>query len=301
MTAYKESAPKLGGATRKATSIVADRADINPLLGAAFWYAEAGFSVLPCRETGPQAKAPYVQNGFRAASSDPVQITDWWQRWPGALIGLAVPKQCFVLDFDSLPVSDLEAKLKNVLPKKTMAKTGRDSVPGAGVHLWFTRPVADGVALPTSQSGLKVGGVSMVGVDVRLGGRGYVVAPPSHHPVTGRKYEWLAWAWPPPPPPADLTEALKPVKPVKYSRQCPAWSGKQPSFAGLISRMATAQPGERNQILFWSFCKAIEEQADQQALEALADAASATGLTEGEILACLRSARRTVRGGRSGK
>jgi putative DNA primase/helicase len=55
---------------------------------AAVEYALQGKKVLPCK----QDKAPYTPNGFKDATSQVDQISDWWKRWPKALIGYPYAK-----------------------------------------------------------------------------------------------------------------------------------------------------------------------------------------------------------------
>jgi hypothetical protein len=48
---------------------------------AAVEYALQGKKVLPCK----QDKAPYTSNGFKDATSQVDQVTEWWKHWPNAL------------------------------------------------------------------------------------------------------------------------------------------------------------------------------------------------------------------------
>ena len=68
----------------------------SPLQVALCWTAH-GFPVFPCKESpildanGKEiegAKKPYISGGFKSATTDQVQIQIWWQKFPGALIGL---------------------------------------------------------------------------------------------------------------------------------------------------------------------------------------------------------------------
>lgn len=62
-------------------------------------------------------------------------------------------------------------------PPTWAAETG-----SGGLHLWFTLP--EGVRHGNSR------GTLPPGLDVRAGGRGYVVVPPSLHPATAQSYRW---------------------------------------------------------------------------------------------------------------
>jgi hypothetical protein len=137
---------------------------------AALALAERGWRVLPIEERG---KRPLTLRGSHDGTSDLSRVTQWWQRWPGANIGLATGADYFVVDSDG-PLG--AAWLEGVeLPDTLTARTAR------GRHLFFRCP--DGVTVPNSASKLSLN------VDVR-GDGGLVVASPSIHP-TGVRYEWL--------------------------------------------------------------------------------------------------------------
>jgi hypothetical protein len=57
---------------------------VSDLHRAALEYAEAGLAVFPCRAG---TKAPATPNGFKAATTNPAQITAWWSADPGYNIG----------------------------------------------------------------------------------------------------------------------------------------------------------------------------------------------------------------------
>ena len=145
-------------------------------LEAAVAYAAAGWDVFPCRAD----KAPMLTNGFKGASSDPELVTRWWKDRPGALIGAAIPENGLVIDLDPRNGCDVEQFLDDHdLPadEQAVSLSGRHD---GGMHLFFTRP--PGVALKGSPA---------PGVDVKAGGTGYVIVPPSVHPATGYEYCWL--------------------------------------------------------------------------------------------------------------
>ncbi|MGH7487948.1 MAG: bifunctional DNA primase/polymerase, partial [bacterium] len=55
------------------------------LATAALEYAARGWPVLPIR---PRAKLPLTEHGLHDATTDPELITQWWERWPDANIGI---------------------------------------------------------------------------------------------------------------------------------------------------------------------------------------------------------------------
>lgn len=135
-------------------------------------YAEAGLSIFPCQERGKKIKAPYVANGLHDAVADPMVVSDWWARWPKALIGLRTGSISgfWVLDVDIDPERGIDghATLK-VLERKfgTLPETLRVGTPRGGVHLYFRVPL-----FPIrNTAGTRLG----PGLDVR-GDGGYVIA-----------------------------------------------------------------------------------------------------------------------------
>ena len=138
-------------------------------------YTRRGWRVFPC---APRGKVPLTAHGLKDASTDEKQLTDWWDRWPSANIGVATGAESgfFVLDVDGKDGNESLATLEREhgpLPTTVEAKTG-----GGGRHLLFKHP---GQAVKNSAGRLGPG------LDVR-GDGGYIVAPSSIHP-TGKSYE----------------------------------------------------------------------------------------------------------------
>ncbi len=157
-------------------------------------YAEMGLYVLPLI---PGQKEPATANGFRDASNDKAQAEKWWTKRPDYNIGIATG-----IEYGSLVVIDLDRNHKSgedgyetlkewqrenggELPETWTSITGQ-----GGYHLIYIDDEPHG-----SRRGL------YEGVDIR-GEGAYIVAPPSIHPDTGRRYEWeqgpgeckVAWA-----------------------------------------------------------------------------------------------------------
>jgi hypothetical protein len=142
-------------------------------LKAALMYAQQGYYIFPCI---PKAKSPLTKNGFKDATTDPVQIKKWWKKWPNANIGL-------VLDKSNLLVVDLDrhAKDKDGIAnykklegfKKT--ETVKAITGGEGIHLIFKAPAS------------KVKGLPSLGIDIKT--NGYILVEPSTHP-SGKPYYW---------------------------------------------------------------------------------------------------------------
>ncbi len=208
-------------------------------------YAENGWKVLPCRERthGPRkAKAPYTANGFHDASDSATQIRQWWGLWPDAMIGLAIPRGVVVIDIDHpVVLADLETLNGGPLPATLTCATGRA---GGGTHYYYQTDTR-----PLSQRGIHdTDGHMIHGVDVRIGGRGYVIAPPSVHPVTGALYEWINTEEIAPLP-DSLADAMMPPVPRTATLDIRRPVGGYETCEGLLETMKNAPEGKRNDTL----------------------------------------------------
>lgn len=148
-------------------------------LTAALRYARRGWAVFPLH-----GKRPYPgTNGHNEATTDAHQIRRWWKAWPDANVGIACDSQRgpVVIDVDGGNGSTL-VSLLHLAPTReaTSQRPGRR-------HLYYG-PSIDGTRIPRKIK-LKYKGVKY-NLDV-LGDGGYVVAPPSVHPETGKRYKWV--------------------------------------------------------------------------------------------------------------
>lgn len=128
---------------------------------AALELASAGWSVFPVQERGKQPLVRWREE----STSDTGKVSEWWDRWPDANIGIDCGKsQLVVVDYDGVEPPQVDT---------LQVTTGR------GVHHYFHNA---GDPVPNS--------ASMIGdkIDVR-GEGGYVLAPPSVHP-SGAVYSW---------------------------------------------------------------------------------------------------------------
>jgi predicted P-loop ATPase len=145
------------------------------LLSHALRYVALGWPVIPLN-----GKVPRTANGSHDGSVAPDQIREWWQQWPTANIGLCTGHRFWVLDVDAksggyLSLEELEAQ-HGRLPDTIQQITG-----GGGKHMLFRIPERTSIANSAS--------LVAPGIDVK-GTSGYIVAAPSVHPTTGRRYEW---------------------------------------------------------------------------------------------------------------
>ncbi len=163
------------------------------MLDAALAYAALGLPVFPlhtpkdgrcscgkpnCSSPG---KHPRTHNGFHDATTNVVQIREWWGQWPDANIGWPTAGWV-VADFD--PKSGGLESFNRLL-------TEHPELEHVPRNLTGEHPQGRGVHLRFRQNGVKVknsSGLVAPGVDVRADG-GYVVVAPSLHP-SGVRYEW---------------------------------------------------------------------------------------------------------------
>ena len=77
---------------------------MTSLMNAALAYAAKGIPVFPVGK-GKEGKAPFTQNGFHDASTDPEKIRAWWTRHPSAKIGTPCGRASGILvtDIDCHP------------------------------------------------------------------------------------------------------------------------------------------------------------------------------------------------------
>lgn len=139
-------------------------------------YAERlGWPVFPL-----SGKVPAIAGGRGCldATTDAEVIRWWGHQFSAANVGLAAGERAgfWVLDTDGSIGAETLEELEHThgeLPRTPMCFTG-----GGGQHWFFAW-----------QPGLRNSVKSLPGLDVRTCG-GYVVAAPSIHPDTGRKYTW---------------------------------------------------------------------------------------------------------------
>lgn len=144
---------------------------------AALRYSRLGLCVIPLH---PKSKEPMFKNWPEIASSDAALITRWWRQNPRANVGIATGQKSrlFVFDVDIKNGGDdtFEALVgqHGKFPSTWQQITGT-----GGWHMFFRYP-----NFPVSNAA----GI-FPGIDIR-GNGGQVVAPPSIHPETGKRYEW---------------------------------------------------------------------------------------------------------------
>ena len=232
------------------------------MIGRALAYAARGYEVLPLK-----GKIPLTAHGHLDATTDPTQITAWWEQWPNANIGCRPPLNVLICDVDPRNGGSLD-QLGDYPPTRT-AQTG-----SGGWHVWFAAVGAARASLP-----------DVDGVDIKTR-RGFVVMPPSVHPVTGRPYVW--WGRSPVAPlPDHLARRL--FKPPRKPPRAQGVPGSARQIAGVIDKVAGTTT-ERNNVLYWAARRLYEYSASTEAFDQLHLAALATGLNDDEIMRTIESA-----------
>ncbi len=229
--------------------------------------------VFPCN----QHKRPMTPRGFYDASSDPALVSEWWTRWPDALIGIPTGER------SGLVVLDLDAPGEHKadgLVSFAGIRAGRDLPPhpvvrtrSGGEHHYFSNQSPRQVRNRASKMA--------PGVDQR-GQGGYVIVPPSPG------YTPIDDTWPPPPPPPWLLDLMAP--PPKPPEERKAYTGvprPMQQFETLVKFAANATEGQRNSRAYWAACRlgeavALGKLGESAAVAMIAEAAERAGLSKRE-------------------
>ena len=245
--------------------------------GAVAWAltcAERGWPVFPCK---PGTKEPATRHGFRDATTDPDQIRAWWARWPDANLAIATGAPGpDVLDVDHHGDAGNGYTALSRLKRAGLLENAGAVVrtPHGGLHIYFAGSGQASGRLPRHHLDFKAAG-------------GYVVAPPSR--VDGRPYclvrqadpsAGLSWA--------AVTRTLDPQAGRPQRQAIVTGGGDACRLAAWVERL---EEGNRNAGLFWAACRAVES-GQAHALDEIAAAAAATGLSDREIARTIDSARR---------
>jgi hypothetical protein len=249
---------------------------VNRVLSQALAWAERGWPVFPCLGN---LKVPLTRHGYRDASTDPAQITEWFARHPHRNLAIATGAPGpDVLDID------YRGPAENGFPALARLRdaglldgaSARVRTPSGGLHLYFAGTTQRTSHLPAEH------------IDFLAAG-GYVLTPPSQ--AGGKPYQHTALLaghgaldW------NTAARLLQPAREPRPPASRPA-PGEQISA---LARWVAAQPeGNRNAGLYWAANRALE--TDRAAdLSPLAAAARQAGLAGQEIARTLSSARRTA-------
>jgi putative DNA primase/helicase len=211
---------------------VASRPD---LLGAAIDIARQGTPVFPC---SPLTKQPLTAHGFKDATTDTKQVQAWWTNTPDALIGSPTGKisDRLIIDTDSDRAEE-ELRLLAEQNGVTWPPITYTVATHKGKHFYFRYPGKGDIGCASR---------SMPDhVDVRAEG-GYVIVPPSPHPLGGNyhiidpspKAEVPDWLY------KLLVDLSSTGKKISIGEVTPLWAWKQ--YHRQVANLRRAKPGNRN-------------------------------------------------------
>ncbi|MFY1649885.1 bifunctional DNA primase/polymerase [Solwaraspora sp. WMMB762] len=220
----------------------------------------------------PAGCACLTCHGFYAATRDPDRLRAMLAAHPGGLLAIrtGATADLVVVDIDPRNGGRLDPDL---MPPTAAVRTG-----GGGWHLFYRHP---GGMVPSRPL------PGRPGVDIKAD-RGYVVAPPSRHPETGRPYVWVRRG-----PAVEMHPALRaatgapaPTAPTRprqpdqmatsgTARSAGGISSPAALLAALVNAVETAPEGRRRTTLYGSARGA----ARMVAAGAISDDAARTTLT----------------------
>ena len=239
----------------------------SEILNAALSYAAKGWPVIPLR-----GKKPNSLHGVKDATTEPDIITGWWERWPDANVGIACGAKSFdVIDIDG---QKGENALVAWLNDRGIFEEGKAALNSTLISL-----TAKGKHLCFQSSGqLKNLVRAAEDVDIRTDG-GYIVAPPSIHPESGKVY-----AWAPGRGPKDVAPAPFPDWLLQYLQMGSSRGGSLGLFSEEVIKV---KEGERNRTLFRQAASARSRGLGRPAIVAMLQAVNATQceppLQDGEV------------------
>ena len=137
-------------------------------------FARYGIAVFPCHAAGHNVKAPLVKRGFRAATIDPVQLQSWAHQFPNAAWAAPLPVGVVCVDIDNKDGKDgIESLIERIGPEAKVELFSEPPIiatPSGGKHLYRCIPLGLELINGTDIN-------DMPGVDLRVGGKGYVMLP----------------------------------------------------------------------------------------------------------------------------
>ena len=257
---------------------------MTDILASALELAAQGYPVFPVRLC-PDAclkcdicKTPACSHGFKDASRDPEQIRELWRRYPGGLIGVPTGE---ISGFDALDIDSVKRPKAIVwwfAHRRYIPQTRTHQTGSGGLHLLFKHH-------HQARTG---NGRLGTGIDVKANG-GYIVWWPAFGRRVYRDLPIIDW-------PNWLIARQQPIRSwgLRYREDAVTSNA---NIDALASFVASLSEGNRNSGTFWAFCRAFEAVAEglvgeHVAINQIAVAAAGTGLTQNEIRATARSAKR---------
>lgn len=241
-------------------------------------YAAHGLEVGPLK--GKATSTGLTPNGFKDFTADTDTVRAWWERLPGANIGVRPPAGFVVVDVDVKDAAPGARTWAALTAGRVVTDTLTMITGTGGWHFWFRLPYE-----------AKLRGKLMhnaSGIDLKHNG-GYLVAAPSVHPDNGglyRVHTWMKLDDVPVLPVWLYSHVYAPeVKPQNRRKFANANPDKR--IAGLVNFVDEAKKGERNNSLFWAACRNAEYGLGID--EELVEAAVRVGLSESKARATVAS------------
>lgn len=177
-----------------------------------------------------KAKSPHVEGGFHAATQDPQQIIDWWNRWPDALVGvpMGAPTGFVAIDYDIAKKTTATDDWIST-HSTSLTRTRTHGTMRGGRHWIFKIP--EGRRYRTGTC-IKLGGIERPGLDLR-GEGGYVIWWPLHGGAVGDVREPIEV-------PAGLLDDRLILMGERFSEPLPSssperWRTQRPSVADALA------------------------------------------------------------------
>lgn len=256
--------------------------------------------VLPCHHPTPTGcscgdlacpspgKHPRSSSGLHSATTDPVTIQRWWQRWPASNVAVrtgAAPAGAGIVVLDIDPAHGGDASLADLIAEHAaLPDTLGVATGGDGRHLYYRHPASG----PIPNSAGRLG----PGLDVR-GDGGYVIVPPSRH-ISGGSYRWMS-ATPIQPLPGWLVDLLTPpvqtppVTPIRGNASAWARAALHREAAAVRSTVEGGRNDRLNRAAF-SLGQLVGAHLDiDVVITVLTDAALESGLGQREAQATIAS------------
>ena len=140
-------------------------------------YVDYGWSILPVK---PEEKRPYMTNwlSYTKTKASRQTVDNWFRSLSGAGVGVVTGKisNIIVLDVESTCPTPIEEILKRY-PTRMISRSG-----SGGYHLFYQYPTS----VPHVSNRVRI----FEGADRRADG-GFIVLPPTMHPTSGKRYEWV--------------------------------------------------------------------------------------------------------------
>jgi hypothetical protein len=240
-----------------------------------------------CRAAGPRHDPAGCEcltcHGFHAATLDLARLAAMLATVPRGLLAIRTGRVA------GLAVVDIDPRNGGQVDRALMTPTAAVATGGGGWHLYYQHPGGPLLAALPGRAG----------VDIKADG-GYVVAPPSVHPGTGRPYRWAGDRPVSEMPPA-LAAALTPppavARPAPLSGPVPPRGGRGISSpAALLAahlRAVETAPQGRRRVTLYGAARGVARMvtagvlAEADAIAALTAAGLAAQQTERDIRAAI--------------